>query len=198
MTRIRRLLPGLLLAAATALAACRSAVVEQAPPAPDLPASGFLSIGPADAPLRAREAADPNAPLVCSGPMLAISAQPNGHDLAEARVKGYRTVVNFRSPDEDGYVDQRAEVEGLGLRYVAIPVKGRAVEPAHADALAEVLADPAAGPVLMHCRSGTRAAMVWTVWLARHGGLTAEDALRYGERAGLSGETKAAAEKALR
>ena len=130
--------------------------------------------------------------------MLAVAGQVTGSDLAEAKEAGYRTVVNFRSPDETGYVDERAEVEGLGLRYVEIPVKGHAVEPAHADSLATVLSDPSAGPVLLHCRSGKRAKLVWTVWLARYGGMTPEEALRYGERAGLDSEARAAAEKAIR
>lgn len=84
------------------------------------------------------------------------------------------------------------------MRYVAIPVKGHDIHAAHADALAPILADPSAGPVLMHCKSGTRATMAWTVWLARHAGLPADDAIRYGERAGLSGEPKSAVEKLLR
>jgi uncharacterized protein (TIGR01244 family) len=106
--------------------------------------------------------------------------------------------VNFRDPGEPGYVDERAAVEALGMRYVAIPVKGHGVTASDADTLDAVLTDATAGPVLMHCKSGTRATMTWTVWLARHGGLTPEAALVYGERAGLSGEPKAAVEKVIR
>lgn len=195
MNRLRTLLPVLLL---LSLGACRTVVVEGAPPAPPVPASGFVSIGPADAPARLHDCGNTNAAAECRGPVLAISGQPTDGDLAAAKAAGYRTVVNFRDPGEEGYVDERAAVEALGLRYVAIPVKGHGIDASHADALDPVLSDAGAGPALLHCRSGTRATMAWTVWLARHGGLSPDDAIVYGERAGLSGEAKAAAEKALR
>jgi uncharacterized protein (TIGR01244 family) len=195
MTPHRRFLSVLVL---VSLSACRSAVVERAPEAPSLPTTGFVSLGPSDAPRRAAEPAVAGAPLACDGPLLAVSAQPDDADFVSVRAQGYRTVVNFRHPEEKEYVDEKATVEKLGMRYVAIPVKGKDVQLSDADLLAPVLADPAAGPVLMHCRSGARATAVWTLWLARHGGLSADEAIRYGERAGLAGESKAAVEKLLR
>jgi uncharacterized protein (TIGR01244 family) len=180
------------------LAACRTVVVEGAPGAPPLDAPGFVSLGPADAPSRLRKCGNTDAPLECTGPLVAVAAQPSEAQFAAAQAAGYRTIVNFRTPGEEGYVDEQAAVERLGLRYVSIPVKGHEVEASQADRLDAVLSDASAGPVLLHCRSGKRATMVWTVWLARREGLPAEDALRYGARAGLSGEAKDAVEKVLR
>ncbi len=137
-------------------------------------------------------------PAVGQAPAIGVSAQPSDGDLAAARATGYRTVVNFRAPGEPGFVDERAAVESLGMRYVAIPVSGIDATMDHADALAPVLAEGAAGPVLMHCRSGTRAKLVWTLWLARQGGLSPQAALEQGRRAGLSGDAAAAAERLLK
>ena len=185
------------------LGACRTT-----PPdglaAPNLPTSGFSSLGAADLPWRAFKCGNTVVATECTGPLLAVSAQPSESDLAAAKSAGYRTVVNFRSPGEPGYVDERAAVEALGMRYVAIPVSGLDIRAEHADALAAVLRDPSAssvslrGPVLMHCKSGTRAKMAWVVWLGRDGGLPVQQALAAGERAGLSGDPLAAAAKALR
>lgn len=132
------------------------------------------------------------------GPSLAVAAQPSDADIAAARAAGYRTVVNFRAPGEPGYVDERAAVEAAGMRYVAIPVQGHGATAEHAAALDAVLGASDSGPVLMHCRSGTRATMVWTLWLAKHGGLGADEALARGESAGLSGDARAAVEKVIR
>lgn len=141
-------------------------------------------------------------PAVGQAPAIGVSAQPSDGDLAAARAAGYRTVVNFRAPGEPGFVDERAAVEALGMRYVAIPVSGIDATTDHADALAPILADGAAdgtaGPILMHCRSGTRAKLVWTLWLARQGGLSPQAALEQGRRAGLSGDAAGAAERLLK
>ncbi|MCG3132924.1 MAG: hypothetical protein HMLKMBBP_00008 [Planctomycetes bacterium] len=164
----------LVLVLAGVASACRSDGGVESQGAPAVSAPGFRALGPS----------------------LAASAQPGDADLAAAAAAGYRTVVNFRTPGEPGYVDERAAVESRGMRYVAIPVAGTGIQPSHADLLAPVLADPSAGPVLMHCRSGTRAKQAWTVWLARHGGETPESAVRRGEAAGLSGDALEAARAA--
>src|SRR5690606_15098849 len=72
--------------------------------------------------------------------------------------EGVRTVINLRAPDEAVDYDEAAEAERLGLRYVALPVRG-------ADDLdrervrefgRELDAARARGPVLIHCASGNR------------------------------------------
>lgn len=167
-----------LLASAALLSGCASTGSDvPGPKAPAVDVSGFRSLGPA----------------------LATTAQPTAEDFAAAKAAGYRTVVNFRPLDEPGALaDEQAVVEGLGMRYVAIPVKGHGVEAAHADALDAVLADPSAQPCLMHCRSGTRAKAVWAIWLVRHGGATPDQALERAAHVGLSGDARTAVEKVIR
>ena len=145
--------------------------------APVISASGFRSLGPA----------------------LAVSAQPSADELAAAGAAGYRTVVNFRPAGEPGVLaDEAAIVGAAGMRYVSIPVSGHGFEASHAAALDAVLADASSGPVLMHCKSGVRAKGVWAIWLAKFGGRTPDQALEEADRAGLSGDAKAAVEKIVR
>lgn len=149
--------------------------------------------------------AGPSAPAIGAssfrslGPTLAVSAQPSAEEIAAAGAAGYRTVVNFRPATEAGVIaDEAAIVGASGMRYVSIPVNGYALDASQADALDVVLRDSASAPVLMHCKSGMRAKAVWTIWLAKHGGLTPDQAIAEGDRAGLSADAKAAVEKIVR
>jgi protein tyrosine phosphatase (PTP) superfamily phosphohydrolase (DUF442 family) len=72
------------------------------------------------------------------------------HSLAKMGVK---TVIDLRE-EGDRAAEKRA-VESLGMRYVAVPLRGMSAPPN--DAVAKVLAlfeDKSAGPVFIHCRRG--------------------------------------------
>jgi len=83
--------------------------------------------------------------------------QPEGTDFQELRKMGIRTVVNFRVED-----DERATVEGLGIKYVHIPIDipllerpFKQIPQGDIDAFFRVLRDPGNQPVFVHCRRGT-------------------------------------------
>jgi uncharacterized protein (TIGR01244 family) len=116
-------------------------------------------------------------------PALAASGQPSAEALASLKGLGFRTVVNLRAPAE-GPADEPAVVAGEGLRYVNVPVTPATFSEADVDAVAKVLDDPAAGPVLLHCSSSNRVGGVIAVLEARRGG-TLEQALAAGHAAGL-------------
>jgi protein tyrosine phosphatase (PTP) superfamily phosphohydrolase (DUF442 family) len=63
------------------------------------------------------------------------------------------------------------------------------------DAVRNALGDGAAGPVLLHCGSSNRVGAVWAVIQAQAKGLTVEQALEEGRRAGLSSASMEAAVK---
>ena len=134
--------------------------------APTLPVASFQSLGPADAPGRMQKCGNTDPAKECTGPLVAVSAQPTDADFAAAKAAGYRTIVNFRTPGEPGYVDERATVESLGMRYVAIPVADRNILSEHVAQLDPVLRDASAGPILLHCKSGARAKLAWDAWVA--------------------------------
>jgi uncharacterized protein (TIGR01244 family) len=101
----------------------------------------------------------------------AIAGQLDDDDLARAARLGFRTIVNNR-PDgeEDGQPDARAArkaAERHGLFYVHIPTTKHDVftEAVVGDmALALAQRD---GPILAHCKSGQRSALVWAAAAAR-------------------------------
>jgi uncharacterized protein (TIGR01244 family) len=92
-------------------------------------------------------------------------------DLAELARLGYRAVINNRLDDEEtgrsDPADMRAEAERLGLVYVRVPAGKLDL---FTDPVVEAMADALRtlpGPVLAHCASGTRSAIVWAAAQAR-------------------------------
>jgi uncharacterized protein (TIGR01244 family) len=83
--------------------------------------------------------------------------------LAQA---GVRTVVNNRPDGEDpGQLDAaqaRRIAEALGLRYHHIPITYDSLSRADVEAFAAVLREGPA-PIVAHCRSGTRSALLWAL-----------------------------------
>ena len=107
-------------------------------------------------------AAVPNYRLV--RPDLATGGQPSADALRKLKELGFKTVVNLRTPGENGSVaDEKEIVEGAGLRYVHVPITAATFSRADVDAVSRVLDDPAAGPVLLHCAAASRVGAVWTV-----------------------------------
>jgi len=136
---------------------------------------------PAPAPLDA-----PNYKLLRPG--LAVAGQPSAAALATLATSGFKSVVNLRSADEPGAVDERTSVEGAGLRYVQVPVKPETFSSADVDQVASVLDQVGAGPVLLHCGSSNRVGAVLAV-LAHRRGSSLADALAEGKAAGLASDS---------
>ncbi len=87
------------------------------------------------------------------GPGLYRGGQPDKVGYERLRDMGIRTVVNFRTGD-----DERAMVEALGMKYIHIPVHfrwfgGELPEEAVARFFA-IVDDAAHGPVFFHCKRG--------------------------------------------
>ncbi len=96
-----------------------------------------------------------------------IAEQPGLDDLDAWAAAGARVVVNSRTPEETAGLpfDLAAEVEARGMQYVEMPIGGaHGANPAHTTALASLL-ENADGPVVMHCRSGTRSAHLYSAHL---------------------------------
>ncbi len=58
-------------------------------------------------------------------PLLAASGQPNEKELIALAESGYKVVLNIALHDDPRYSlpDERNTVEGLGMKYVHIPVQ---------------------------------------------------------------------------
>ncbi|MEG2804150.1 sulfur transferase domain-containing protein [Stenotrophomonas sp.] len=130
-------------------------------------------------------AAAADLPFAQPRPQLYSAGQPSAAQLQQAAAAGVTTVIDLRQPDEDRGFDETRVAEGLGLRYVRIPVAGAAgLTEANARALHTALAQ-SSGPVLVHCASGNRAGALLAVLQARDGA-PVEAALQFGRDAGMT------------
>lgn len=116
---------------------------------------------------------------------LTFGGQPTADALRLLAAQGYRTVISTRGEGELDW-DERARVEELGMRYVAIPMASpvTAITDSQVAALDEALGSE--GPKLLHCSSGNRAAGLWGAWLAERRGVDHARALELAERAGMT------------
>ena len=98
---------------------------------------------------------------------IALASQPSEADLDAWAAAGTVLVVNSRTPEETAalHFDMRTAVESRGMRYAELPIGGASgSSPALTSELAILLADTE-GPVVMHCRSGTRSAHLYAAYL---------------------------------
>ena len=121
-------------------------------------------------------------------PGLYSAGQPSPEELAELAQEGLRTIINLRPQSEVCSFDEGTIAQGLGLRYVAIPVAGatdltKATVSRFSEALAEALK---AGPVLVHCASANRVGALMALEQGWIHGADAASALILGRRAGLT------------
>jgi protein tyrosine phosphatase (PTP) superfamily phosphohydrolase (DUF442 family) len=79
-------------------------------------------------------------------------AQPKEDDYSQLAALGIKTVIDLREDPED-YA--KKNVEGLGMRYVNIPmIAKRYPETSHVEQFLKLVDDPATGKFFVHCAGG--------------------------------------------
>lgn len=104
-------------------------------------------------------------------PRFAVTAALTEQDFAAAALAGFKAIVsNLPDGEYDGQLSARREAAlawRAGLKFRHVPATKHDVL---TDAVVEGMADALAGldgPILAHCRSGTRSAIVWAAASAR-------------------------------
>jgi len=118
---------------------------------------------------------------------LTIAGQLTSEQLQKIAQEGFKSVLNLRSPDEDGFLDsEQQQAEALGLYYINIPVK---VEAINHEIAAQVLKqiDELSKPALVHCNSAMRAAAMVLMHIATRQGVSLKQAFNQAEQLGLFG-----------
>lgn len=97
--------------------------------------------------------------------------------VADIGKQGIRTLIDLRpdgeAPDQPPSSEVAKAAASAGLRFAYVPTPNGAIPDATVDALAKALAG-SDQPVLLYCRSGSRAARVWALAEAsRPGGASA-------------------------
>ena len=105
-------------------------------------------------------------------PGFEVTGQLDRSDFEALARAGVRTIVNNRPDGEDpSQLDAAAArhlAEALGLQYHHIPITAQSLSRADVDAFAATLrAAPA--PIVAHCRTGTRSALLWGLTRLRDG-----------------------------
>jgi uncharacterized protein (TIGR01244 family) len=97
-------------------------------------------------------------------PSLSVAGQISKSDIAELAKGGFGMIINNRPDNEEpgqlAAAEAEAEAKKQGLQYRYLPVVSTTITRAQvADFQKLVLRAP--GPVLAHCRSGTRCYLLW-------------------------------------
>jgi protein tyrosine/serine phosphatase len=81
--------------------------------------------------------------------------QPNDDGFKELLNLGIKTIIDLRQIGEHSQAEEEKLVNGLGMRFVSVPMKGMSTP--QDEQVAEVLSlltNSSAGPVFVHCKRG--------------------------------------------
>lgn len=114
-----------------------------------------------------------------------VAGQLDLSRIKDAASEGVKTIFNFRPNGEKaGYVsaDQAAsEAEANGVTYHHLPVAMSGPRPDQVASFAKLFQE-CEGPVLAHCGTGKRAAVMWA--LSHKGKMTADEILSHCGKSG--------------
>lgn len=119
---------------------------------------------------------------------LAAAAQPSADDFATLAASGVTTVINNRPDGEEPGQLSAADGARLarehGMTYHHLPVTGATLTRDAVERFGALVAG-ADGPVLAHCRSGTRSTLLFVIGEVLAGRMQAADVVPFGEARGL-------------
>jgi uncharacterized protein (TIGR01244 family) len=119
---------------------------------------------------------------------LSVAGQIALEDFATLAGLGYKAVINNRPEGEEAgqpaSAEEEAAADDVGLVYAHIPVTGPSISEADVRALQAVLASTD-GPVLAHCRSGTRSLTLFAIGEVLDGRRKREDLPAFGAEHGI-------------
>ncbi|MEX0877200.1 MAG: M20/M25/M40 family metallo-hydrolase [Phycisphaerales bacterium] len=117
---------------------------------------------------------------------MVFSPQPTPEELHAFAEAGGRVVVNMRTDAEMAEVgfDEEQVVRDLGMHYVRIPTDAGTFGEPLAEQFQQML-ESTQGPVLAHCATGSRAAMVYGLYLIEGEGLDREAGVERAQSLGM-------------
>jgi uncharacterized protein (TIGR01244 family) len=111
-------------------------------------------------------------PLMELAPGVTAAGALTRDNIEALAAAGTKVIVNNRPDGEDpgqlAAEEARELCEARGIAYHHIPFVAATLTREHIDAFAAVLKS-AAGPLVAHCRSGTRSTMIWALTRVREG-----------------------------
>lgn len=118
---------------------------------------------------------------------LSVAPQIAEEDFAALAKEGFRTVINNRpeneGPDQIPDPQARQLADAAGLAYLQIPVTSQSLGPEAIARFGQALNEEQ-GPILAHCRSGTRSTLLWALSQAEAGTFSVEEIMERAAKAG--------------
>lgn len=107
---------------------------------------------------------------------ISVAGQVTLEQLQQAAKEGFKSVLNLRSPDEDGFwQEERQAAESLGLAYINMPVQVATLNEALTTNVLKQI-DTLPKPALIHCGVSMRAGAMALMNVATRQGMTAQQA----------------------
>jgi sulfide:quinone oxidoreductase len=110
-----------------------------------------------------------------------VASQIAADDISQIADAGYRTLINNRPDDEEPgqlqSADARRQAEALGIAYHYLPFTAASLTTAEIVSFENLMARTD-GPILAHCRSGTRCYLLWAAAEMRRGAGSAESLIQ--------------------
>jgi len=126
---------------------------------------------------------------------LHVGSQVTVDGIGRAKGEGIAAIVNNRPDGEEAGQPAAAQVrkaaEAAGLGYIHLPVVSGRIEEDEVRAFQKAVA-AAPGPVLAHCRSGTRSLTLYVLGEVLDGRMNKDEVIPFGQRLGfdLAGAVK--------
>ncbi|MEO0378152.1 MAG: sulfur transferase domain-containing protein [Cyanobacteria bacterium P01_A01_bin.17] len=116
---------------------------------------------------------------------IAIAGQPTFEQLQDLGSSQFQSVMNLRSPQEDGFLAEEQQLlETQGLSYLNTGVKPDALTETKITELLQELKE-LPKPALVHCGSALRAAFISLIYLVTQQGMPLETAQKKVQELGL-------------
>lgn len=118
---------------------------------------------------------------------LAVAEQVTLEQLTQLKQQGFKSVINLRLPDEQGFLNnEQQHAESLGLYYINIPLKVETINDKITTYVFQQI-NNLPKPVIVHCNNAMRAAVVVMMHIAIRQGATLKQAFKQAEKLGLLG-----------
>lgn len=118
---------------------------------------------------------------------ITVGPQPNRDEIYEFGNEGFKSIVNFRTANEEGMpLTPEAEgevVESAGMKYCHIPVSMNMLDDRQVDEFREQF-EALPKPIFAHCKSGKRAGAMAMMKRAVEHGMSGEQTLQKAEEMG--------------
>ena len=116
---------------------------------------------------------------------ITVAGQVTLEQLQQAAAEGFESVLNLRSPDEEGFwQDEQQATELLGLDYVNIPVQVATLNEELTTTVLKQI-DTLPKPALIHCGGAMRAGAIALMNVATRQGMTAQQAFELAGQIGV-------------